>query len=186
MLPRQSFFIIFSDVPSTAPLWTDKKIKEQTIDGTWTVTFDPTTGSPSSRIHMKTLSDWSKNSKSNIRYYSGTASYTNTLKVNGINKKNRYHISFDTIGSVAEVIINGQYAGTVWCSPWSLDITSYLKKGKNRLEIKVANNLWNRLVGMASGASNGDLTRQTHPLATEDSNLTPSGLLGKVRISVYR
>ena len=79
-----------------------------------------------------------------------------------------------------------QYSGTVWCSPWSLDITSYLKKGKNRLEIKVANNLWNRLVGMASGAGNGDLTRQTHPLATEDSSLTPSGLLGKVRISVYR
>ncbi len=186
MLPRQSFFIIFSDVPSTAPLWTDKKIKEQTIEGTWTVTFDPTAGGPSSRIRMKTLSDWSKSNKPNIRYYSGTASYTNTLKVNGINKKNRYHISFDAVGSVAEVIINGQYAGTVWCSPWSLDITSYLKKGKNRLEIKVANNLWNRLVGMASGASNGDLTRQTHPLATGDSSLTPSGLLGKVRISVYR
>ena len=106
--------------------------------------------------------------------------------MSNLKKKNIYRISLDAVGSAAEVIINGQSAGTVWCSPWSLDVTPYLKKGKNLIEIKVANNLWNRLVGTANGVNNGITIRQTHPLAIEDSSLTPSGLTGKVRISVYR
>jgi hypothetical protein len=181
MEPRQSYFIIFSDVPSSAPVWT-RKTDEHTIKGSWKVTFDPIAGGPSSSISMRRLTDWTQNKNPLIRYYSGTATYTKTIKVSGYSKKNRYLISFDGIGSAAEIYVNGQYAGGVWCSPWSLDVTPYLKKGKNDLKIRVANNLWNRLVGSATAVSNRHLIRQTYPLVKEDDHLMPSGLTGKVRL----
>ena len=181
MEPRQSYFIIFSDVPSSAPVWT-RKTDEHTIKGSWKVTFDPIAGGPSSSISTRRLTDWTQNKNPLIRYYSGTATYTKTIKVSGYSKKNRYLISFDGIGSAAEIYVNGQYAGGVWCSPWSLDVTPYLKKGKNDLKIRVANNLWNRLVGSATAVSNRHFIRQTYPLVKKDDHLMPSGLTGKVRL----
>ena len=39
----------------------------------------------------------------------------------------------------------GQYAGGVWTSPYSLNITPYVKPGKNTIEVEVINNWKNRL-----------------------------------------
>ena len=37
--------------------------------------------------------------------------------------------------------------GVVWCTPWRIDISDFLKEGKNELEIEVANRWINRLLG---------------------------------------
>ena len=48
---------------------------------------------------------------------------------------------------MAQVKINGQDLGVVWCSPWRVELSNkLLKPTGNELEIKVAN-LWpNRLI----------------------------------------
>jgi hypothetical protein len=46
------------------------------------------------------------------------------------------------------VRINGRLAGALWHPPYILDITKYLKSGKNRIEISVYNtalNAWSAL-----------------------------------------
>ena len=47
------------------------------------------------------------------------------------------------------------------CSPWQLDITRFLRKGKNTLRISVANTLMNRMILDASLPQEQLITLQT-------------------------
>lgn len=142
----------------------------------WQVTFDPQMGGPSEPVTFDKLTDWTKNDDPRIRYYSGTAVYRNTLKLKKKDAQVRYLLNIGKLNGAAEVIVNGASAGIVWCSPWRIDVTRQLRKGSNRIEIRVANCLWNRLVGDALLPESGRIIRQTHPLAKPDDKLIPSGL----------
>ena len=48
-------------------------------------------------------------------------------------------------GTVAEVLVNGISAGIIAFDPYELDITSHLRKGKNRIEVRVTGSLKNLL-----------------------------------------
>ncbi len=136
-------------------------------------------------MKVETLNDWTKSEDPHIKYYSGTAIYQNTFTL----KKDRratYRLSLPLLNSAAEVIVNGRSAGIVWCSPWDVDITRQLKKGKNRIELRVCNTLWNRLAGDAMKPEAERLMWQTTPLAKPGDRLVPSGLAGEVTISEYR
>ena len=54
------------------------------------------------------------------------------------------------VREAAVVMINGRRAGSVWCPPYSLDVTEFLKSGENRLRIVVANTAINHMAGRAS------------------------------------
>jgi hypothetical protein len=142
-------------------------------------------GGPTEAVSFPTMMDWTKHSAPSIRYYSGTAVYQNTFKLKK-DKKATYRLSLQLLNSAAEVIVNGQSAGVIWCSPWNIDITGLLKRGKNRIEIRVANTLWNRLVGDARLPETERVTWQTTPLAKSDDQLMPSGLTGEVTIKEYK
>ncbi|HRQ49663.1 MAG TPA: glycosyl hydrolase, partial [Agriterribacter sp.] len=55
--------------------------KSVTITGSWKVQFDPASRGPVNPVVFDQLSDWSTHSNDSIKYYSGTAYYTNTCKV---------------------------------------------------------------------------------------------------------
>ena len=48
-------------------------------------------------------------------------------------------------GTIAEVYVNGQKAGTIAFAPWQLDVTSYLKEGSNTIDVHVIGSLKNLL-----------------------------------------
>jgi hypothetical protein len=53
---------------------------------------------------------------------------------------------FDTpVKDAAEIRLNGQFVGRLWCPPYRLDLTGKLRAGENHLEIEVFNRLSNRL-----------------------------------------
>lgn len=55
-----------------------------------------------------------------------------------------YELVFDKKGiNAVDVRVNGEMAGTLMWNPYSLDISRFLKKGKNTIEITVYNNLRN-------------------------------------------
>ena len=186
LAPRESCFIVFSDTPSSldsSPISLHKSPSTlHEIEGPWTVQFDAAAGGPRQSVTFETLTDWSKSDNPQIRYYSGTAVYTNTFRMARKDPQATYCIAFDGVNAAAQVFVNGQEAGTVWCSPWTLDITPYVKKGRNRLELRVANTLWNRLVGDASKAEADRIMQQNYPLAKPTDKLVASGLTGGVRI----
>jgi hypothetical protein len=184
LAPRESYFVVLSDNPSEQPVRQADKESVTTLAGSWSVCFTPEWGGAGT-MKVETLNDWTKSEDPHIKYYSGTAIYQNTFTL----KKDRratYRLSLPLLNSAAEVIVNGRSAGIVWCSPWDVDITRQLKKGKNRIELRVCNTLWNRLAGDAMKPEAERLMWQTTPLAKPGDRLVPSGLAGEVTISEYR
>jgi hypothetical protein len=77
----------------------------------------------------------------------------------------------------SEVWVNGVRAGTIWCSPWQIDVTGLLKEGKNLLEIRTVNNWTNRLIRDASLPEKERVTWTTVSIAKPDDKLQSSGLI---------
>ena len=83
---------------------------------------------------------------------------------------------------MAEVKLNGRSLGTLWKTPFRVDITEAVATGQNRLEIAVVN-LWpNRLIGDQGEPPQRRIAWTTWNPFTKDSPLLPSGLMGPVTL----
>ena len=183
---RESYFIILSQQPSTAPSATADTQSSTTmsLNQPWQVRFDPTMGGPTQSVAYDALGDWTKTDDPCIKYFSGTAVAKTTFKIAKTNPKATCRLNLPLLNTAAEVIVNGQSAGIVWCSPYTIDITRLVKKGRNQLELRIANSLWNRLVGDSQLPEQDRITWQTHPLAKPADSPLPSGLKGDITIQI--
>lgn len=171
---NESYFVIITDINEnlkTAPFITKPK-KIETITGKWNVFFDEKLGGPGNTIFEK-LEDWTTNPDPKIKYYSGTAIYKKTITIDSAKK---LEIDLDNPGFVAQLFVNGKDAGTIWCSPWRLDISSFIKKGENDLEIRVTNSLMNRMIYDSQLPENKRITYAYPMIASSKDSLVPSGL----------
>jgi hypothetical protein len=155
-----------------------------TVDTPWTVTFEAGKRGPENQVVFDRLSDWSTVEDDAIRYFSGEAIYNTTFTLDNIPSDEMY-VDLGKVMVMAKVTLNGHYVGGVWSAPYRLDITKYIKKGENELQISVVNNWQNRLIGDAR------LPEAERPTWTPvnpwgaDSALQSSGLLGPVEIQAY-
>ena len=187
LAPRESYFIILSNQPTKTVAKTATASSQiQSLTAPWQVQFDTAQGGPKETVTFAKLSDWTKHSDQHVKYFSGTAVCKSSFSLSKKDKQARYSLSLPLMGAVAEVIVNGKSAGIVWCSPWSIDITKQLKKGRNQIELRIANTLWNRLVGDANLPESDRITQQTHPLAKPTDKLVPSGMKGQITIIEYK
>lgn len=160
-------------------------IPEIAIDTPWEVSFDPKWGGPEKTVFTE-LTLWNTSEDSGIRYYSGTAVYTNTFEIPpGQHEGKRIYLDLGEMYNMAEVYVNGKPAGVWWQPPFTGDITDFLENGPNQLEIKVVN-LWpNRLIGDNFLPENERYTKTNVRKFTEDYPLRPSGLAGPVVLKMY-
>jgi hypothetical protein len=89
------------------------------------------------------------------------------------------------IREAAEVFVNGRRAGSVWHPPYELDVTSQLRAGVNKIEVKVANLSLNALAGQERPDYRLLSARFGQRFVPQDTHLivpTPSGMLGPVRL----
>ncbi len=118
------------------------------LTGAWKVTFPNNPGAAKKATFNK-LDSWSNSSDQEIRHFSGTATYVKQFELSEELVQAEIDLALD-LGSVrviAEVMINGKNAGTLWKAPFRISIDDFVKKGQNTLEVKVTN-LWaNRLIG---------------------------------------
>jgi hypothetical protein len=85
------------------------------------------------------------------------------------------------VGALAEVWINGNNLGVVWKTPYILEISDFLNKGENTLEVRVAT-LWkNRLIGDKQPGAK-PITYTDMPYFSGNEELAPAGLIGPVKI----
>ena len=87
---------------------------------------------------------------------------------------------------MAEVGLNGRSLGVVWAPPFQVDVTDALKPGANVLEIRVANQWTNRIVGDQRLPAAKRRTRTNITRITAESPLIPSGLLGPVTVRTVK
>jgi hypothetical protein len=116
------------------------------LAGAWQVEFAPGLGAPA-QVTFPELRSWSENVDSNIKYFSGTATYCKELRIDALRPGQRYVLDLGAVCEMASVNVNGKFLGVAWYPPFVMDITSALKSGVNRLEIRVTNTWANRLLG---------------------------------------
>ena len=132
------------------------------VTNAWNVSFAYHRGisaAPPAPVTMETLRDWTsfgedgKVASTELRYFSGTATYRTTLTLPNSSTPPPLHSSTRTLSlgelptGLAHVFVNGVDCGIVWCAPWEADISRAVRAGKNEIEIRYTNNWYNRLVG---------------------------------------
>jgi hypothetical protein len=164
--------------------WMETK-SVQKIEGVWTVRFDAKLGGPKSPVIFNTLMDWSKQADSSIRYYSGTASYTNTFFWDTSKIKNKpIYLNLGKVANIGEVMINGVNCGIAWTDPFRVDITKAVHQGENQLTIEVVNTWRNRLIGDHQLPEDKRITHTNAPYRLSGRPLLEDGLLGPVDIEI--
>jgi len=181
--PHQSFFVVFRKAaagrPAPGPNFAESR-PVQEINGPWEVAFEPHRGAPE-RVKFETLTDWSKDSRPGVKYFSGVATYR--TQFDWTPRHSRLFLALGQVQVMAGVRLNGRDLGPVWTAPWRVEVTEALKPGPNLLEIRVAN-LWpNRLIGDAALPPDQRIAWTTWNPFKKDSPLLPSGLLGPVRLA---
>jgi hypothetical protein len=185
-----SLFVVFREAatpPSapTGPNWLAPQ-PVQTLGGPWQVSFDPQQRGPAKPLAFNALADWSQHANDSVRHYSGTATYTQTFRWKPPRHRaaQRVYLDLGQVHNLAEVQLNGQPIGTAWTAPYRLDITDALRKGDNKLSIRVTNTWANRLSGDQALPPDQRRTWTPAPSPAAGKPLLPAGLLGPVSISV--
>ena len=185
LMPGQSFFFIFrgtnkygADVGVRIPL---KKVSSE-LNGNWNIQFNKNYGGPEKPIETNELKSWTLFADSSVKYYSGTAIYTNTFNWNQDSKRRSIKLQIDSLFNIATVKVNGVDCGTIWTQPYSIDITKTLKHGENKVEIFVTNTWHNRLIGDDLVAPEKRITWTTAPFRLKGKALQPAGIVGAVKI----
>lgn len=178
--PDESGFILASDriIKGLEKRIYRPKEDSKAIQGPWTIYFDPKLGG-CGEIVSEQLFDWSESDNPRIRFYSGTATYSNIFSSGEVGRS-KVLLRFEGLNSIAEVKVNGRAVGTVWCSPWEIDISDFVTEGENSLILRVTNSLVNRITGDWGLPPEERTTWSTTPIFGPDEPLRQSGLEGQV------
>ncbi|VGO13419.1 hypothetical protein PDESU_01976 [Pontiella desulfatans] len=159
--------------------------KSLTLSGPWNVRFEEGRGAPA-EITLDKLASWSEHTDSGVRYFSGEGTYRKAFTLqNDFLKNTRISLDLGDVKGLAEVLVNGESAGTLWRSPFVIDITMLVQAGKNDLSIKVVNTWVNRLIGDKNVPKDeriGQIVPTDPTWYKATSPLHPSGLLGPIYI----
>ncbi len=190
LAPGDSYFLIFTNEDiSKIPEFTFKERKEvMDISGnTWTLAFTKN----GLRDTTTVLKDWTEYDNPQIKYYSGTCTYTTTLNskeldntIRSISSKSdkRISISFENVNNIVSVKVNGITCGTAWRAPYKIDITDVLRRGKNELEIQVSNTWANALLGSDLGTPPFENIWTNGKYRRAEKEPLPAGMTGAVKI----
>lgn len=157
------------------------------LTGEWDIQFDPNWGAPS-QLKTDILKSWTEFDIPGIKYYSGTAIYQKTFKLNQQQiKQKRLILDLGNVKEMASVKINGHQLQVMWNAPFLFDITPYVKSGNNELSVEVVNMWVNRLIGDGKLPPNQRLTKTNinkFDSPDAEKSLRLSGLMGPVKIKI--
>lgn len=177
------------------------------VEGPWELRFPAKSGAPET-VALDKLISWSDHPDTNVKYFSGTATYRKTIHVppETLASGRALYLDLGKVAVIAQVSVNGRDLCILWDAPFRVEVTEALKPGENLLEVRVTNLLVNRLIGDEQLPEDSDrnadgslkswpdwLTankpspagRQTFATCRvwkKDSPLQKSGLLGPVKL----
>ncbi len=164
-----------------------------TISGDWTLTLEAY-DFPKYKKSLTRLESWTDDPKT--RHFSGTGRYELSFELSESYVADDHMLQLDLgkVGNIADVQINGQDIGTIWMREQTLDVTSAIKAGTNRLVVQVTNTGINRVSGWDEPppvpdelvGKYGHATSRRRPPELDFEPLPPSGLMGPVKISVFK
>lgn len=150
----------------------------------WDLQFNPAMGATES-LHLDSLVSWSEIKQDRIKYYSGSVSYEKEFSApkEALGKTTNAFVVFEDMQEIARVFVNGKNCGIVWTPPYKVNITPYLKAGRNTLSVQVINTWNNRIIGdIKNSSQKGYTNTNIKNKFKANSPLLKSGLLGKAQI----
>jgi hypothetical protein len=154
-----------------------------TISGKWDLAF-PLLNKKMINTSFDSLTSWTSNQDPEIKYFSGTATYSKEIDIPAemIGEGKLLYLDLGKVKNLAQVEINGTDIGVLWKPPFLADLTGKAKAGKNSIKIKITN-LWpNRLIGDEQLPENERQTSTSYKHYFKDSPLLESGLIGPVQL----
>ncbi len=152
------------------------------VSGPWHVSFEGAAGAPEP-VTMHKLYDWTTSDNDGLKYFSGTATYTASFDMG--KPAGAVHLDLNRLTAMADVWVNGVYVGCVWTDPYRVDISTAVKKGKNTIAVKVANNWMNRMIGDKRLPESQRTLFSPYDPYNAESQLQESGLIGPVVVEEY-
>jgi hypothetical protein len=160
------------------------------VRGPWQVRFVDGPAAPEATT-WPVLRSWTEGPDDKLRYFSGMGEYRTELKIppEWLDGERRVLLDLGDLWAVGDVRLNSRNLGVVWRRPFRVDITEAARQGPNTLEVRVANNWVNRMVGDArlkvrNTKTNVVRTGVNDRTRWEDVPVRKSGLLGPVRVFV--
>jgi hypothetical protein len=183
------------------------------LSGPWSVTF----GKDARPVAMEKLHSWTDDEAT--RFFSGVATYEKKVTVPAEMLKEGISVQLslgqavaaggDTGGmgvvrgggsrlqarieapvrEAAVVFVNGKRAGSVWCPPYSVDVTGLLTRGENQIRIEVANLAVNLMAGRPLPdykTLNAQYGERFQPQDMDQIQPVTSGLLGPIQLVAAR
>ena len=207
LAPYESRVLVFSHdtrpVESTPAALSKLAVAPLDLSEGWRVRFD---GSEPTQLDR--LRSWSDDERT--RYYSGTATYDKTVSITADLLHTGASIKLDfgegqpepadqagarvngmrallaaPVRDAAVVWVNGRHAGSIWCPPYSLDVTTFMKSGENEIRVVVGNTAVNYMAGRARPDYRLLNLRYGERFQAQDMDKIqplPSGLLGPIRL----
>jgi hypothetical protein len=181
---EDAFFVVFRQATPGVHALSPQRARELllSVNGPWQVDFESGRGAPASAAFPQ-LRDLSTYLDSGIKYFSGAATYRANFELPRPRSGSARRLILDlgTVHELAVVRLDGEILGTAWHAPFEIPLPAGVAAGRHELEIRV-DTLWvNRLIGdQQPGATRIAFAPQSP--YTARSSLTPSGLLGPVRI----
>jgi hypothetical protein len=204
LAPYESKLIFFSDSAASVPAQTARTEKPiQDLTRNWKVTF----ANNNAATNIDWLHSWTELPET--RFYSGRAAYEKTFELESGTLRAGANFLLDfgkgtpeplpdppvrpnmkayldaPIRDAAEVFVNGQRAGVVWHPPYRVDVTKFVREGRNDLRIVVGNTAINELAGHALPDYRLLWERYGmlfEPQGMQDLAPLPSGILGPVTL----
>jgi len=179
----QSLFIVFRrPALKYQSIMRSVTVYPKPFSGDWQIQFDPKYGGPETPVIAKELKSWTQQVDTGLKYYSGTAIYSNTFTWHEDNKKTAI-LKLDSIYNIASIKVNDIDCGTLWARPYELDISKQIQPGVNKIEIAVSNTWHNRLIGDQSLSAEKRVTWTTAPYRLKEP-LQSAGITGKIVLEV--
>ena len=117
----------------------------------WTLTFPQAAPKPIKKTYkLQSLKSWTELGDPDLRTTMATGLYRTEFNTPPLweGEGGRLLLHLGDVRESARVVVNGQEAGTLFAVPYRLDITPYIKEGKNTLEVYVTNLPANRIAQM--------------------------------------
>jgi len=204
--PYESRLIVFTrnasqEAPETA---SDPQSEYIDLSSDWKLTFSDL----NQTITMARLHSWSDEEP--FQYYSGKVRYAKTIDLPAATiSANSLVLDFGEgtpvpipdrlpefnmrayldgpVREAAVVCVNGQRVGVVWHPPYSIELTKWLKPGKNELTIIAGNTAINSLAGQALPdyrLLNDRYGERFVPQGMNHLQPLPSGIVGSLQLRV--
>lgn len=198
LAPHGSVVLVTGEGAGAAPAARRGSGKELDLSTGWQVTFLGT----GRKVAMDTLRPWTEDEAT--KFYSGVAAYEKEVELDG--GMLAAEIDFGegrTLASgpprqagmrawyegpvrdAAVVHVNGKRAGAVFAPPYRVDLSGFLKAGKNMLRIEVGNTSLNGLAERGEPDYRDVAAKYGERFQMQDMKQMkpePSGLLGRVRL----